>query len=151
MHLILIINSSQRHEKCLISYWMLLFLCISQVAIMAEDGTMHLDLDRVNGLSSTETHPDYANIDCSVEATKSPAIPTDEKDATENPPGPCSAEVKTEQDVGVVKKKIKPPMPPIKEARPSATTEKNDPLMNEVRKMFFHLSTQPQVDIVEVC
>lgn len=100
---------------------------------------MYLDLDRVNGVFSNGTHPDYANIESSVEATKSPVSSNDVKDSPENPSGPCPDEAKTEQDISVVKKKIKPPMPPSKEARPSATPEKNNPLINEVCNMFFHI------------
>lgn len=98
------------------------------MAILSEDGTMYLDLDRMDGVSSNGTHSDYANIE-------SPVSLTEVKDS----PGPCLDQAKTEQDVSVVKKKIKPPMPPIKEARPSEP-EKTDPLLNKVCNMFLHLS-----------
>lgn len=109
------------------------------MAILSEDGTMYLDLDQKDGVSSNGTHPDYANIQSSVEAPKSPMPPTDVKDSSENPSGPCLEEAKTEED-SLVKKKIKPPMPPTKDARPIVTPEKNDPLMNKVCNVFFYLS-----------
>lgn len=96
---------------------------------------MFLDLDNGDGVSSNGTHPDYANIQSSVEATKSPLSSTDVKDSPESPSKPCSEEAKAEEDVTLVKKKIKPPMPPTKDARP---TEKNDPLKNKVCTLSFH-------------
>lgn len=104
---------------------------------MSKDGTMYLDLDQKDGVSSNGTHPDYANIESSFEGPKSPMSPIDVKDSAENLSGACLEEAKTEQDISLVKKKIKPPMPPSKEARPTATPEKNDPLINQVCNVFF--------------
>lgn len=104
---------------------------MKEVAIVSEDGTMYLDLDRVDAVSSNGTHPDYANIESSAEAMKSPTSSTNVKDSPENQLGPCSEEEKTEQDISLVKKKFKPPMPPTKEARPSATPVKNDQLIDK--------------------
>lgn len=108
------------------------------MAILSKDGTMYLDLDHKDGVSSNGTHPDYANIQSSVEAPKSPMSPTDVKGSPENLLGPSLEETKTEQDISLVKKKIKPPMPPTKEARPSAMPEKTDPLLDKVCNVFFN-------------
>lgn len=110
---------------------------------MSQDGTMHLDLE--DGVSSNGTHPDYANIQSSAEANKSPTSSTDVKDSPGNPSGPCSDEAKAEPDTSLVKKKIKPPMPPTKEARPSLMPEKNDPLIKKVCNVFFHPSNPPNL------
>lgn len=107
---------------------------------MSSDGTMYLDLDHENAVSSNGTHPDYANIQSSVEANKSPMASTHVKDSPENQLGLCSEEAKTEQDISLVKKKIKPPMPPTKEAKPSAAPVKNDELIDKVCNIFFHPS-----------
>lgn len=120
---------------------------------MSEDGTMYLDLDHVDAVSSNGTHPDYANVESSVEAIKSPTSSTNVKDSPENQLGPCSEEAETEQDISLVKKKFKPPMPPTKEARPSATPVKNDQVIDKVCNMFFHPSKpfiQSQLVVVEV-
>lgn len=109
---------------------------------MSADGTMYLDLERGNAVSSNGTHPDYANVQSSVEAIKSPTSSTNIEDPPEDQLGPCSEEAKTEQDTSLVKKKFKPPMPPTKEAKPSATPAKNDQVIDKVCNIFFHPSKQ---------
>lgn len=121
---------------------------------MSADGTMYLDLDRGDAVSSNGTHPDYANVQSSVEAIKSPTSSADIKDPPEDQLGPCSEEAKAEQDISLVKKKFKPPMPPTKEAKPSATPAKNDQEIDTVCIIFFYPSKpfiQSQLVTVEVC
>lgn len=99
-----------------------------------------MDFELGDGLSSNGTHPDYANVQSSIEAPKSPLPSSDVKDSPDNPSKPCSEEAKAEQDVSLVKKKFKPPMPPTKEAKANVTTEKNDPSINKVCTVSFHPS-----------
>lgn len=92
--------------------------------ILSADGTVCLDPDREETVSSNGTHPEYANVPSSVEAFRPPA------DSPKRHLETCPEEA-PEQDVSLVKKKIKPPMPPSKEARPSAAPVRNDELLFE--------------------
>lgn len=117
------------------------------MSTLSPDGTMHLDL--VDAVSSNGTHPEYANIETSVEAMKSPMPPQNIEDSAENQSRPCSEEAKSEQDVSLVKKKIKPPMPPSKDARPSATPVTSDQSINKVCIVFVFIFFHPSNPFIQ--
>ena len=110
---------------------------------MSSDGILRLDLDLENALMPNGTH--HASTD-GTEAPKEAAQvskpPSNASEATEKHSGPSTEEEpQTEQEVSPQKKVIKPPMPPTKEAKPSATPEDepDDGLVKEVCIMLLKL------------
>lgn len=106
---------------------------------------MRLDLDPKDAVLLNGTN--YENVDStqtSDEAITDQMSFTNTDKSTENQVGIRWEEAKTEEDISCKKKKIKPPMPPTKEAKPSAASveelnKKDDPLLNKVCNMFFQL------------
>lgn len=106
---------------------------------------MRLDLDPEDAVLLNGTNYDSVySTQTSGEVITGKMSFTNINKSTENLVGPSPAEAKTEEDISCKKKKIKPPMPPTKEAKPSAASveeldKKDDPLLNKVCNMFFQL------------
>lgn len=108
---------------------------------MSSDGILRLDLDLEDAFMPNGTH--HASVDgteTSKEAIQVPVPLSNANEATEKELGPSAEEAWTEPEVSPQKKVIKPPMPPTKEAKPSASPEeepdKDDGLMKKVCIMF---------------
>uniref|UniRef100_UPI0037E78A8E pleckstrin homology domain-containing family O member 2 n=1 Tax=Semicossyphus pulcher TaxID=241346 RepID=UPI0037E78A8E len=105
---------------------------MKEVADVSSDGILRLDLDLENALMPNGTH--HVSVDgAAKEANKTPmpVSSTSEAAEKESEHSPEEEETKTEPDVTPQKKVIKPPMPPIKEAKPSSTPE-DEPEKNDV-------------------
>lgn len=106
---------------------------------MSSDGTQHLDLDPVKALEPNGTHhdgPESSKEDVQVPMSLSTAIEVTERDLGTN------AEAgQTEGMISSQKKIIKPPMPPVKEAKPTVPEEepvKDGGQTKMVCKMLFN-------------
>ncbi|XP_034723677.1 pleckstrin homology domain-containing family O member 2 [Etheostoma cragini] len=96
---------------------------MKEVADMSSDGTQRLDLDLENALMPNGTHQSSVDgAQSPVEPLKVPTPPSNASEAAEQQSG-AKEEAHTEPEVSPQKKVIKPPMPPIKEAKPSSTAE----------------------------
>lgn len=115
---------------------------------MSSDGILRLDLDLEGALMPNGTH--HASVDGTEtpkEAAKVPSPPSNAGEAAEKQSGPIAEEkegeeeeAQTEPEVSPQKKVIKPPMPPTKEAKPSATAEGDVP-EKKVCIMLYNPST----------
>ncbi|CAJ1048586.1 pleckstrin homology domain-containing family O member 2 [Xyrichtys novacula] len=94
-----------------------------EVADVSSDGILRLDLDLENALMPNGTHP--VSVDgAKKEATKTSTPSSGVSDAAEKPSEQSpDEETKTEVAAAPQKKVIKPPMPPIKEAKPTSPPE----------------------------
>lgn len=114
---------------------------------MSSDGILRLDLDLEDALMPNGTH--HATTDgseTSKEAIKVPLPLFNANKATEKQSGQNTKEAHTESEVNSQIKVIKPPMPPNKEAKPSATPKEepdkeDEGLMKQVCIMLFTLFT----------
>ncbi|KAM9366640.1 uncharacterized protein plekho2 [Symphorus nematophorus] len=113
---------------------------MKEVAVMSSDGILRLDLDLEDALMPNGTHHVSADgTDAPKEAIQASKPLSNASEAKEQHSGPNSEEeAQTEPEVSPQKKVIKPPMPPTKEAKPSATAEdepdKDDGRVKEVLK-----------------
>ncbi|XP_070765959.1 pleckstrin homology domain-containing family O member 2-like [Enoplosus armatus] len=98
---------------------------MKEVAVVSSDGILRLDLDLEDAIMPNGTH--HASVDGAEtpkEAIKVPTPPSNAGEAAEKQSGPSAEEgAQTEPEVSHQKKVIKPPMPPIKEAKSSSTPE----------------------------
>lgn len=98
---------------------------------MSSDGILRLDLDLEDAVMPNGAH--YANVDGSETSKEKQLVSVTEEEAQPDP------------DVSPQKKVIKPPMPPIKEAKPSTALEdepqKNDGSEKKVCKIFLNVVT----------
>lgn len=83
---------------------------------MSSDGILRLDLDLEDAVMPNGAH--YANVDGSETSKEKQLVSITEEEAQPDP------------DVSPQKKVIKPPMPPIKEAKPSTALE-DEPQKND--------------------
>lgn len=98
---------------------------------MSSDGILRLDLDLEDAVMPNGAH--YANVDGSETSKEKQLVSITEEEAQPDP------------DVSPQKKVIKPPMPPIKEAKPSTAHEdepqKNDGSEKKVCQIFLKIVT----------
>ncbi|XP_051235965.1 pleckstrin homology domain-containing family O member 2 isoform X2 [Dicentrarchus labrax] len=98
---------------------------MKEVAVVSSDGILRLDLDLEDAIMPNGTN--HASVDGPErpkEAIKVPTPPSNASEAAETLSGPSDeGEAQTEPEVSPQKKVIKPPMPPIKEPKPSAGPE----------------------------
>nr|XP_046240941.1 pleckstrin homology domain-containing family O member 2 isoform X2 [Scatophagus argus] len=98
---------------------------MKEVAVISSDGILRLDLDLDNALMPNGTH--HASVDgsnASKEAIQVPTAPSSASEATEEQSrASAEEEAQTEHEVSPQKKDMKPPMPPIKEAKSSAAPD----------------------------
>ncbi|XP_041644321.1 pleckstrin homology domain-containing family O member 2 [Cheilinus undulatus] len=94
---------------------------MKEVAGVSSDGILRLDLDLENAIMPNGTH--HLSVD-GTEKDKTPTPSSNDGDTAfkESEQTP-EEETQTEPQVSSEKKIIKPPMPPIKEAKPSSPTE----------------------------
>ncbi|XP_032374375.1 pleckstrin homology domain-containing family O member 2 [Etheostoma spectabile] len=96
---------------------------MKEVADMSSDGIQRLDLDLENALMPNGTH--HTSVDGAqspIEPLKVPTPPSNASEAAEQQSG-AEEKAHSEPEVSPQKKVIKPPMPPIKEAKPSYKAE----------------------------
>ncbi|XP_063326498.1 nucleolar protein dao-5 [Pelmatolapia mariae] len=89
---------------------------MKEVADVSSDGVLRLDLDLEDAIMPNGAH--YANVDGSETSKEKQLVSITEEEAQPDP------------DVSPQKKVIKPPMPPIKEAKPSTALE-DEPQKND--------------------
>ncbi|XP_039858048.1 nucleolar protein dao-5 [Simochromis diagramma] len=89
---------------------------MKEVADVSSDGILRLDLDLEDAVMPNGAH--YANVDGSETSKEKQLVSITEEEAQPDP------------DVSPPKKVIKPPMPPIKEAKPS-TAHEDEPQKND--------------------
>ncbi|XP_070691594.1 pleckstrin homology domain-containing family O member 1-A isoform X2 [Pempheris klunzingeri] len=94
---------------------------MKEVAVVSSDGILRLDLDLEDATMPNGTH--HTSVDGAETPKEAIKVPPSPSNAREAPEKGADEEAQTEPEVIPQKKVIKPPMPPIKEAKPSETPE----------------------------
>ncbi|XP_073321064.1 uncharacterized protein plekho2 [Pagrus major] len=110
---------------------------MKEVADMSSDGILRLDLDLEDALMPNGTHHTSVDGTETPKEAKVPTPPSNTSEAKEKQSGPSAEEeAQTEPEVCPQKKVIKPPMPPIKEAKPCLTPEDEPDTEGLVKKVL---------------